>query len=119
MEAFNVNDCILSRCEYLSHIYLHIDDDDMMYCIVFVDEEEEQHDSSLEVQEGFQDGELVWGPHGNFPSWPGKLIRSDCSTKVLVCWFGNKDTTQVDTETLKSLSDGLEAHHRERKKLRK
>lgn len=77
------------------------------------------HDSSMEVQTEFQDGELVWGPHGNFPSWPGKLIRFDGSSKVMVCWFGNKDTTQVDTQTLKSLSDGLEAHHRERKKLRK
>ena len=85
------------------------------------DDEYEQHDSSLEVQQEFQDGELVWGPHGNFPSWPGKLIRSDQdrSTKVWVCWFGNKDTTQVDTHSLKSLSDGLEAHHRERSKLRK
>jgi hypothetical protein len=83
------------------------------------DEEDDQHDSSLEVQAEFQDGELVWGPHGNFPSWPGKLIRSDETDKVMVCWFGNKDTTQVDTQTLKSLSDGLEAHHRERKKLRK
>lgn len=83
------------------------------------DDEDDQNDSSFDVQTDFQDGELVWGPHGNFPSWPGKLIRSDRSKKVLVCWFGNKDTTQVDTESLKSLSDGLEAHHRERKKLRK
>ena len=86
---------------------------------IFVDDEDDQNDSSFDVQTDFQDGELVWGPHGNFPSWPGKLIRSDRSKKVLVCWFGNKDTTQVDTESLKSLSDGLEAHHRERKKLRK
>ena len=87
--------------------------------IYFIDDEEELHDSSMEIQTEFQDGELVWGPHGNFPSWPGKLIRFDGSSKVMVCWFGNKDTTQVDTQTLKSLSDGLEAHHRERKKLRK
>ena len=57
-------------------------------------------------------------PPKDGPSWPGKLIRFDGSSKVMVCWFGNKDTTQVDTQKLKSLSDGLEVHHRERKKLR-
>ena len=68
----------------------------------------------------FSVGELVWGPHGTFPSWPGKLIRFERDgSKVLVCWFGNRDTSQVNPHYLKSLSDGLEAHHRERKKLRK
>ena len=68
----------------------------------------------------FNVGELVWGPHGTFPSWPGKLVRFERDgSKVLVCWFGNRDTSQVNPEYLKSLSDGLEAHHRERKKLRK
>ena len=68
----------------------------------------------------FSVGELVWGPHGTFPSWPGKLVRFERDgSKVLVCWFGNRDTSQVNSHYLKSLSDGLEAHHRERKKLRK
>jgi hypothetical protein len=68
----------------------------------------------------FSVGELVWGPHGTFPSWPGKLVRFERDgSKVLVCWFGNRDTSQVNPHYLKSLSDGLEAHHRERKKLRK
>ena len=24
----------------------------------------------------FQTGDVVWGPHGNFPSWPGKLVSA-------------------------------------------
>ena len=70
----------------------------------------------------FSVGEVVWGPHSNFPSWPGKLIQiSDEgeSEMVEVCWFGSKEVTQINAFALKNLSDGLEAHHRERKKLRK
>ena len=69
----------------------------------------------------FEVGEVIWGPHGGFPSWPGKLLKrvSGGHSKAKVCWFGNKDVSEVDAFSLKSLSDGLEAHHRERKKLRK
>merc|ERR1712193_199369 len=57
----------------------------------------------------FSVGELVWGPHGTFPSWPGKLVRFERDgSKVLVCWFGNRDTSQVNSHYLKSLSEGLE-----------
>ena len=85
---------------------------------LFTDSDEEVKISKTTRQ--FNVGELVWGPHGTFPSWPGKLVRFERDgTKVLVCWFGNRDTSQVNPEYLKSLSDGLEAHHRERKKLRK
>ena len=77
-------------------------------------------ESSTKVPKTFSVGELVWGPHGTFPSWPGKLVRFERDgSKVLVCWFGNRDTSQVNSHHLKSLSDGLEDHHRERKKLRK
>lgn len=41
------------------------------------------------------------------------------AAKVWVCWFGNKEVTEVDSYYLKNLSDGLEAHHSERQKLRK
>ena len=76
--------------------------------------------SSTKVPKTFSEGELVWGPHGTFPSWPGKLVRFERDgSKVLVCWFGNRETSQVNSHYLKSLSDGLEDHHRERKKLRK
>merc|ERR1719391_104716 len=83
----------------------------------------------------FQTGDVVWGPHGNFPSWPGKLVSAPQSQpsadgeaagggvvegeKAVVCWFGNRDITSVDSRDLKSLSEGLEAHHKERQKLRK
>ena len=70
-------------------------------------------------------GEVIWGPHGSFPSWPGKVLKRISSSggnggqRAKVCWFGNKEVSEVDAFSLKSLSDGLEAHHRERKKLRK
>ena len=69
----------------------------------------------------FIEGEVVWGPNGVFPSWPGKLLANPDKTTGLaqVCWFGSKDVTEVNAGALKSLSDGLEAHHRERKRLRK
>merc|ERR1719464_1946014 len=78
------------------------------------------NEKSTKVPKTFSEGELVWGPHGTFPSWPGKLVRFERDgSKVLVCWFGNRETSQVNSHYLKSLSDGLEDHHRERKKLRK
>merc|ERR1719225_1558583 len=84
------------------------------------DADDETVKSSSKYTKQFSVGELVWGPHGTFPSWPGKLVRFERDgSKVLVCWFGNRDTSQVNSHSLKSLSDGLEAHHRERKKLRK
>ena len=71
----------------------------------------------------FEVGEVIWGPHGSFPSWPGKVLKRLSSgsgvQRARVCWFGNKEVSEVDAFALKSLSDGLEAHHRERKKLRK
>ena len=73
----------------------------------------------------FEVGEVIWGPHGSFPSWPGKVLKRISSSggnggpRAKVCWFGNKEVSEVDAFSLKSLSDGLEAHHRERKKLRK
>jgi len=85
----------------------------------FSDSDDEEVQFSKNKRQ-FNVGELVWGPHGTFPSWPGKLVRFERDgSKVLVCWFGNRDTSQVNPDYLKSLSDGLEAHHRERKKLRK
>ena len=84
-------------------------------------ESDEASSSSSSSPPSFQVGEIIWGPHGNFPSWPGKLLSTPASkgSKAMVCWFGNKEVSQVSQEELKSLSDGLEAHHRERQKLRK
>ena len=71
----------------------------------------------------FASGDIVWGPHGGFPSWPGKMVTGsgsgNGSRQVDVCWFGSGEVSGVPAGALRSLSDGLEAHHRERKKLRK
>ena len=66
--------------------------------------------------------DLVWGPAHGFPSWPGKLVRGSgerAEGKVWVCWFGTRDLSEVEGHRLKTLSEGLEAHHRERKKSRR
>jgi len=70
----------------------------------------------------FRMGDLVWGPAHGFPSWPGKLVRGTGERRegsVWVCWFGTRDLSQVEGHRLKTLSEGLEAHHRERKKSRR
>ena len=70
----------------------------------------------------FRVGDLVWGPAHGFPSWPGKLVRGSgerAEGKVWVCWFGTRDLSEVEGHRLKTLSEGLEAHHRERKKSRR
>ena len=98
----------------LSNYFIEIFD----HMPIFTDSDDGEKNPKSTKQ--FSVGELVWGPHGTFPSWPGKLVRFERDgSKVLVCWFGNRDTSQVNPHYLKSLSDGLEAHHRERKKLRK
>ncbi|XP_033624453.1 uncharacterized protein LOC117287928 isoform X2 [Asterias rubens] len=64
-------------------------------------------------------GDLVWGPIRGYPSWPGKLVseaevrgRSRREEgKMWVRWFGDHSCTQVEPEKLKTLSEGLEAHH--------
>lgn len=76
----------------------------------------------------FDIGDLVWGQSKGFPSWPGKLVRPDQvrghhiiseDGKLWVQWFGDHSFTQVEPEKLKTLSEGLEAHHRARKKHRR
>ncbi|GAB6019249.1 methyl-CpG binding domain protein 5 [Chamberlinius hualienensis] len=77
----------------------------------------------------FNIGDLVWGQIRGFPSWPGKLVREDEvkgshmlkseEGKLWVRWFGDHTFTQVEPEKLKTLMEGLEAHHRARKKHRR
>lgn len=76
----------------------------------------------------FNIGDLVWGHIRGFPSWPGKLVQKEEvrgsniqheEGKVWVKWFGDHTFTQVEPEKLKTLSEGLEAHHRARKKYRR
>jgi len=67
------------------------------------------------------EGDLVWGAARGFPAWPGKLVGPVTDgDKVWVRWFGgDRALTQVPLQSLKTLSEGLEAHHRARKKFRK
>lgn len=67
-------------------------------------------------------GDLVWGAARGSPAWPGKVesLGPPGTMTVWVRWYGGGGgRTQVDVKTLKSLSEGLEAHHRARKKFRK
>lgn len=67
-------------------------------------------------------GELVWGAARGSPAWPGKVesLGPPGTMTVWVRWYGGGGSrTQVNVKTLKSLSEGLEAHHRARKKFRK
>lgn len=70
---------------------------------------------------GLSEGDLVWGAARGFPAWPGKLVGPVTDgDKVWVRWFGgDRALTQVPLQSLKTLSEGLEAHHRARKKFRK
>ena len=65
-------------------------------------------------------GDIVWGPANGFSSWPGKIVSQDEDrSRCWVCWFTTKQVTQVEKSRLKTLSEGLEDHHRERKNSRK
>ena len=72
-------------------------------------------------------GDLVWGASRGYPSWPGKLVagtdvRSAAqrqSGKLWVRWFGDHSVSQEEPAKLKTLSEGLEAHFKERQKARK
>ncbi|XP_072020205.1 LOW QUALITY PROTEIN: uncharacterized protein [Amphiura filiformis] len=87
------------------------------------------------ISRELETGDLVWGQIRGYPSWPGKLV-SDADVrsttrretgrgtrreegKVWVMWFGDHSYTQVETGKLKTLSEGLEAHHRARKRNRR
>lgn len=70
-------------------------------------------------------GDLIWGATRGCDAWPGKIVigpdgeptPSDC---VWVKWFGGRQNTEMMLcSTLKSLSEGLEAHHAAQKDTRK
>lgn len=75
----------------------------------------------------FCNGELVWGAVRGHSAWPGKIVSapdgvttSNDSTHQWVRWFGNKPSIElVNISSLKSLTDGLEAHHKAQKDIRK
>lgn len=94
-----------------------------------LDEDSKESPSQPQNDEprNFNVGDLVWGQIRGFPSWPGKLVNEDEvkghvkseEGKLWVKWFGDHTFTQVEPEKLKTLSEGLEAHHRARRKYRK
>lgn len=110
-----------------------------------MDEEEEDREAAEEYQEGeeeginsaptveFTVGELVWGAARGHPSLPGKIVpapsgdgggsggdSSPNGRSVWVRWFGGRPVIElVSMASLKSLSEGLEAHHRAQKDTRK
>lgn len=71
-------------------------------------------------------GELVWGAVRGHTAWPGKIVAPiGCSSQndsnlCWVRWFGSKPSIeQVQISSLKSLSEGLDAHHKAQKDNRK
>lgn len=73
----------------------------------------------------FSIGELVWGAARGQSAWPGRIVRAPDrfatpSDSTWVQWYGGRANAElVSTSTLKSLSDGLDAHHRAQKDNRK
>jgi len=71
----------------------------------------------------FTIGELIWGPSHGYPAWPGKIIKkSETNSNVHVQWFGGggRATSElIAVNSLQSLSEGLEAHHKAQKDTRK
>lgn len=85
----------------------------------------ENPEQSKQDNNCFSVGDLVWGAVRGCDAWPGKIVdgpdgeptSSDC---VWVKWFGGRQNTEmVLCGTLKSLSEGLEAHHAAQKDTRK
>lgn len=73
----------------------------------------------------FKVGDLIWGVTRGCDAWPGKVVNGPddseptSSNCVWVKWFGGRQSVEmVQCSTLKSLSEGLEAHHAARKETR-
>nr|XP_023017334.1 nuclear receptor coactivator 6-like isoform X1 [Leptinotarsa decemlineata] len=82
---------------------------------LFEDDEEEKNNIQTKR---FTLGELVWGPAKGCSAWPGKIIKLH-DASVSVKWFGSeKFVSEIDCHSLQTLSEGLDAHHQARKKLR-
>jgi len=64
---------------------------------------------------GLSEGDVVWGAVRGTTAWPGKIVSTPDSDTVLVRWFGGAFTTsptRMRRKDLKTLSEGLDAHHR-------
>ncbi|XP_074973928.1 methyl-CpG-binding domain protein 5 isoform X3 [Caretta caretta] len=64
----------------------------------------------------FNVGDLVWGQIKGLTSWPGKLVREE---DVHNSCQQNTEEGKVEPEKLKTLTEGLEAYNRARKRNRK
>ncbi|KAF6361792.1 methyl-CpG binding domain protein 5 [Rhinolophus ferrumequinum] len=65
----------------------------------------------------FHVGDLVWGQIKGLTSWPGKLVRDD--DDVHNSCQQSPEEGKVEPEKLKTLTEGLEAYSRARKRNRK
>lgn len=82
--------------------------------------------SNVVTTNQFSVGNLVWGSCRGHTAWPGKIVpapnvsTSSSDTTCWVRWFGGRPNAElVQISSLKSLSEGLEAHHRAQKDNRK
>lgn len=70
-------------------------------------------------------GEVIWGPARGHPAWPGKIVSAPDglatpSDSTWVRWFGGRPNIELVTiGSLKSLTEGFEAHHKAQKDTRK
>lgn len=75
----------------------------------------------------FSVDKLVWGAVRGHTAWPGKVVPAPTNvfatpndSTCWVRWFGGKPSVeQVQMSSLKSLSEGLDAHHKAQKDNRK
>nr|DBA19726.1 TPA: hypothetical protein GDO54_015509 [Pyxicephalus adspersus] len=63
----------------------------------------------------FNMGDLVWGQIKGLASWPGKLVREDLRNS----YQQNSEEGKVDSDKLRTLTEGLEAYNRVQKSNRK
>nr|CAD7446591.1 unnamed protein product [Timema bartmani] len=72
-------------------------------------------------QQRLSPGDLVWGSARGYPAWPGKLVGPVLGSPGLVSvrWFAGGGESEVAARLLKTLSEGLEAHHAARTRGRK
>ncbi|XP_053327539.1 methyl-CpG-binding domain protein 5 [Spea bombifrons] len=63
----------------------------------------------------FNMGDLVWGQIKGLASWPGKLVREDLHNS----YQQSSEEGKVESEKLKTLTEGLEAYSRAQKRIRK
>lgn len=115
------------RCEGREHalgrgIKRKLDSIHSMHSTLHEDQDVAEAKSEEKSQRKLEVGELVWGAARGSPAWPGKVesLGPPGTMTVWVRWYGGGGgRSQVEVKALKSLSEGLEAHHRARKKFRK